>query len=88
MAEKELRVGLLVILALVCIQDVLNGSEIPAVVNRRDGGDTYYLYALENLALCHDDNNLTYLATEKRCVRNEDLLNDRGNKPCIVLFIR
>lgn len=80
MAERELRVELLVIMTLVYVLDILNGSEIPEVVSRRDSGDTYQLSISieERMVICNEDNNLTYLVSEQQCVRNQELLNDRG----------
>ena len=72
MAERELRVGLSVIMILAC-----TGSETPEVVNRRDVGDTYQLSA-SSTEVCNEGNNLTYLVSEQRCVRNQELLNERG----------
>ena len=76
MAERELRVGLSVIMILACILEIA-GSEAPEVVNRRDSGDTYQLSA-SSTKVCNEGNNLTYLVSEQRCVRNQELLNERG----------
>ena len=76
----ELRVKLLlVILALACMLET-SGAETPVKVTRRYSGDFYYLYELEEpvRSVCRDDNNLTYLVDEQRCVSNHELLNDRG----------
>ena len=80
MAERELRVGLSVIMILVCILEMA-GSEIPEVVNRRDGGDIYQLLFSTGFETCSEGNNLTYLVSERKCVRNQELLNERG-WPC------
>lgn len=85
MVEKEaLRLELLVIMTLsVCILEFkVNGSDMytQEVVSRRHGGDIYQLSTRDEIVsqTCHDDNNLTYLVSEQRCVRNQELLNDRG----------
>ena len=76
MAEREHRVGLSVIMILACTLEIA-GSEAPEVVNRRDVGDTYQLSA-SSTEVCNEGNNLTYLVSEQRCVRNQELLNERG----------
>lgn len=80
MAEKELRVDLLVIMTLVCILEALTGAEITEVVTRRDSGDTYQLSMIKERAVsvCNEGNNITYLVSEQQCVRNQELLSDRG----------
>lgn len=79
MVEKEaLRLELLVIVIFACthVQEI-KGSETPEVINRRNSGDTYQL--LSTTEVCNEGNNLTYLVSEQQCVRNQELLNDRGS---------
>ena len=53
-------------------------SDIPVVIKRRLNGDIIY-YDLNvtstNFITCGDDNNLTFLVSERRCVKNQELLN-------------
>ena len=77
MAERELRVGLSVIMILTCTLEMAGSHETPEVVNRRDVGDTYQLSG-SSTEVCNEGNNLTYLVSEQRCVRNQELLNERG----------
>ena len=77
MAERELRVGLSVIMILACTLEIA-GSEAPEVVNRREVGDTYQLSGPSSIEVCNEGDNLTYLVSEQRCMRNQELLNERG----------
>ena len=50
----------------------------PVIVNRRALGDTFTLINSGlDLSICSDDQNLTYLVSSGKCVKNNDLL--RGN---------
>lgn len=82
------RLRLLVITAITCIvitEVKVNGSGVVTAVNRRDAGDIYYVHELNDSVAqrqtCHDTNhpdNLTYLISERLCVKNQELLNERG----------
>ena len=50
---------------------------IPETVNRRQSGDIYTHYNSSSTFACRDDINLTYLVSEGRCVKNQQLI--RGN---------
>ena len=79
MADPKLRVFLLGTIVLSCFGSIVletNGadSRIPVTVNRRPTGDIITLSS-ENTILCNNDDNLTYLVSERQCVRNQGLLN-------------
>ena len=47
-------------------------------VNRQLSGDSYTAYNSPSKgSTCHDDNNLTLLVSERRCVKNEELFNGK-----------
>jgi hypothetical protein len=50
-------------------------DNVPLNVTRRIGGDIYATST--NFFTCHDDHNLTFLVGERRCVKNEELLNGK-----------
>ena len=45
---------------------------IPVLVNRRPSGDTFQPFN-ESLSVCSDEQNVTYLVSERRCVKNQEL---------------
>ena len=48
---------------------------IPVSVHRRQGGDSFHILNSSEQFVCHDDNDLTYLVHERRCVKNQELFN-------------
>ena len=46
---------------------------VPVSVIRRVTGDIYYVTS-SNYFICHDD-DVTFLVSERRCVRNQELFN-------------
>ena len=54
-------------------------GSLPVSVFRRYRGDSFETIDSSGLSnICRDDNNLTYLVSEGRCVKNQELLH--GNK--------
>ena len=53
---------------------IVSDINVPVRVKRRLTGDIYY-DNLTNFYICHDDDNLTFLVSERRCVKNQELLN-------------
>ena len=80
----------LMAIALICLGHVSysNEAEIPELINRRNGGDTFLIYnSSGGLQLCRDGNNLTYLVdSERRCERNEIFLNSKCNQMIIIII--
>ena len=79
MADPKLRVFWLGTVFLSCFGSIVletNGADswIPATVNRRHTGDNI-IFSSGNTMACNDDDNLTYLVSERQCVRNQGLLN-------------
>ena len=50
-------------------------TRIPVSVHRRLGGDSFQVLDPSDQLLCHDDNNLTYLVHERRCVKDQELFS-------------
>ena len=66
--------SLLVIL--VGLSKIVTGEEgVPMSVSRRRGGDSFHILNSSEQFLCRDDNDLTYLVHERRCVKNQELFN-------------
>jgi hypothetical protein len=65
------------ILSLASLIDSDDKLNLPVNVTRRVGGDMYTYATSTIFFTCHDDNNLTFLVSEKRCVKNEELLNGK-----------
>ena len=79
MADPKLRVFWLGTIFLSCFGSIVlktNGadSRIPVTVSRRLTGDNI-TFSSGNQILCNIDDNLTYLVSERQCVRNQGLLN-------------
>ena len=79
MADPKLRVFWLVTIFLSCFGSIVletNGadSRIPVTVSRRQTGDSI-IFSSGDQTLCNIDDNLTYLVSERQCVRNQGLLN-------------
>ena len=53
---------------------IVSNVTVPVRVTRRLTGDIYY-DNLSNYYICRDDDNLTFLVSERRCVKNQELLN-------------
>ena len=70
-----------IILASLIASDVNN---VPVSVTRRIGGDIYYVTSTSHF-VCNNDNNVTFLVSENRCIKNEELLN--GNHALIIIII-
>ena len=51
----------------------ISDVDVPVRVNRRISGDIYY--SNNNSLACNDDDNITFLVSERRCVKNEELFN-------------
>lgn len=60
-------------------------EEILVSVSRRLSGDSYSVTAFNTTdqLICHDSGNLTLLASERRCINNEELFNGKLDKPKI-----
>lgn len=54
---------------------IASEAEIPETVNRRQNGDIYTHYNSSSTFACRDDNNLTYFVSERKCVKNQQLIN-------------
>ena len=54
-------------------------GRVPLLVNRRIMFDTYVCANTGNLMDCQADANTTYLVSERRCVKDQELL---GGKIC------
>ena len=54
-------------------------EQILQSVSRRLSGDSYTVSAHNSSdhLICHDGNNLTFLISERRCVKNEELFNGK-----------
>lgn len=80
---------LFVVVTFVCVVCMSDCNEdIPELVYRRLSGDSYSFYnSTHEQSICRDDNNLTYLVNERKCVKNQELLNSngRGHKSCSLL---
>lgn len=59
-----------IILASLIASDV----NVPVSVIRRIRGDIFYYVTSTNHFVCND-NNVTFLVSENRCIKNEELLN-------------
>ena len=59
-----------IILARLIASDV----NVPVSVTRRIGGDIYYVTSTRHF-VCSNGNNVTFLVSENRCIKNEELLN-------------
>ena len=58
---------------------LIGDTNVPVTVNRRLNGDIYYTnFNSTDPSACSDDNNLTFLVSERRCVKNQELFD--GNK--------
>ena len=55
-----------------------NVTTAPVRVTRRLTGDIYYV-SLSSYYICHDDDNFTFLVSERRCVKNQELFNDSND---------
>ena len=67
-----------VLLMVVIVKLTASEEGVPAIVNRRLSGDTYqYLNSgnLTDLYICSDDDNLTFVVSERRCIKNQELIN-------------
>ena len=53
----------------------IGDTNIPVTVNRRLNGDIYTNFNSTDSSACSDDNNLTFLVSERRCVNNQELFN-------------
>lgn len=79
MAKDNKLVPLLAIL--VGSSKLVTGEEgiyIPVSVHRRLGGDSFQVLNSSDQLLCYDDNNLTYLVHERRCVKSQELLSGKS----------
>ena len=65
----------LVLLVVVTSELVTSEELIPVSVTRRLGGDSFHVLNSSDPLLCGDDNNLTYLVHERRCVKNQELFS-------------
>ena len=63
------------LLIVITLQFIASEVEIPTIVNRRLGGDTYLLLNSSELIPPCGDNNLTFLVSDVRCVNNQDLFD-------------
>lgn len=53
----------------------ISNVDVPIRVRRRIGGDIYYFTSSNNsFTICHDD-NITFLVSERRCVKNQELFD-------------
>ena len=81
MADPKLRVFWLGTIFLSCFGSIVletNGADSqipwPVTVSRRPTGDSITFSSGDQI-LCNIDDNLTYLVSERQCVRNQGLLN-------------
>ena len=68
-----------IILASLIASDI----NVPISVTRRIGGDIYYVTSTTHF-VCNNDNNITFLVSENRCIKNEELLN--GNHVYLLII--
>ena len=68
-----------IILASLIASDV----NVPISVTRRIGGDIYYVTSTTHF-VCNNDNNITFLVSENRCIKSEELLN--GNHVYLLII--
>ena len=69
--------GSVLLMVVVTLKLIASEEGVPAIVHRRLSGDTYrYLNSgnLTDLSICHDDGNLTFIVSERRCVKNQELI--------------
>ena len=52
----------------------ISDVDVPVRVGRRISGDIYYVTS-SSYSICHDNDNVTFLVSERRCVKNQDLFN-------------
>ena len=52
---------------------IASDVNVPVSVSRRIGGDIYYVTSTSHF-VCSND-NVTFLVSENRCIKNEELLN-------------
>ena len=67
-----------ILLMVVAFKYISSEEGVSAIVNRRLSGDSYrYLNSgnLTNLLICRDDGNFTFIVSERRCVKNQELIN-------------
>ena len=53
---------------------IASDVNVPVSVTRRIGGDIYYVTSTRHF-VCSNGNNVTFLVSENRCIKNEELLN-------------
>ena len=79
MAEMDVIDGEIIIRCFIVImimfKFIVSEERIPETVSRRQSGDIYTHYNSSSTFACRDDNNLTYLVSEGRCVKNQQLIN-------------
>ena len=52
-------------------------EQVPVVVNRRAMFDTYLCFNETELSSCQADDNTTYLVSERRCVKDQELFGGK-----------
>ena len=72
--------SVLLVALLYCVTvfaSLIGDANVPVTVNRRLNGDIYTNFNSTDSSACHDDNNLTFLVNERKCVNNQELF--KGN---------
>ena len=70
--DRVLRV---IVLATVVSNVLTSGDQdIPVLVSRRLSGDSYW-HSNDDFQICRDNLNLTYLVSEDRCAKDQELFN-------------
>lgn len=81
--------GSVLLMVVVTLKLIASEEGVPAIVHRRLSGDTYqYLNSgnLTDLSICRDDDNLTFIVSERRCVKNQELINGIYMSFMLVVF--
>ena len=66
---------LTVYLSLLAASDL--DEQVPVVVNRRIAFDTYRCFNTSGIMICPSDTNTTYLVSERRCVKDQELFSGK-----------
>ena len=67
-----------ILLMVVAFKHISSEEGVPSIVNRRLSGDSYWYLNSGNpttFLICSDGGNFTFIVSERRCVKNQELIN-------------